>query len=109
MKTPIVFNLSCVVNYISDLLSNYMIRNFSFEGNRFEKIFWLTLHGNKYVLGNYRLGGNKYKLTFYILNSPEICSKQAIFRKIFLEEHKAGVTNGAVTIAGIKINFQKKN
>ena len=85
-----------------------MIRNFSFEGNRFEKNILVNFHCNKYVLGNYRLGGNKYKLIFYILNLLEICSKQAIFRKKLLKEHKAGVTNGTVTIAGTKINYQKK-
>ena len=60
-----------------------MIRNFSFEGNRFEKIFWLTYCGNKYVLGVTKWGGNKIQLIIYSYILQEICLKQAIFRKKF--------------------------
>ena len=60
-----------------------MIHNFSLEGNRFEKKFWLTYCGNKYVLGVTKRGGNKFQLIIYSYILPEICPKQAIFRKKF--------------------------
>ena len=82
--------LSCLVSLINYLiyLSIYMIRYFSFEGNRFDKIFWLTYCGNKYVLGVTKWDGNKFKLIIYSYILPEICSKQAIFRKNFLKSIK---------------------
>jgi len=82
MCEKLQLSLICPVLLIIYLiyLSIYMILNFSFEGNRFEKIFWLIYCGNKYVLGVTKWSGNKLQLIIYSYILPKICPKQAIFR-----------------------------